>query len=867
MTMYASTNRRVPEVDLAQALLTGMAADKGLFMPRPLPRMSRDLLARARDLSYPELAAAVLAQYAEGTFTRDDLAAICADAYDFPVPLEQVDGPRHVMRLDQGPTASFKDFAARFMGRALGRLVRERGRELLILTATSGDTGSAIAHAFLGVPGIQAVVLFPIHEVSDRQRRQMTTLGGNVQTLALDSKFDDCQALVKEAFSDPDLAGLNLTSANSINIGRLLPQSVYYIHAAAKLADVAGGEQVVFSVPSGNFGDLMGGLLAMRSGLPVARFVVATNANDEVPRFLATGRYEKIVPSRKCISNAMNVGHPSNLARVVELYGGHLDEVGQIDRGSRHGRHAPGSARRVDRRRRDPRDHREGVSRARRRPRTARRRGLGGPRALPRRASRAPRHRGHLAGDRAPGQVPRGGARLDRRRPAAAAEPARPGRPRRDVRGDADGLPRLQGRPGAALRKGGAPVKSVIIIGDGMSDRPVARLGGKTPLMVARKPAIDRIAREGCLGLARTIGETGPADSAVANLAVLGYDAPRVSQGRAVLEAASMGVPIQDGEVAVRCNLISLDGDRIKNHSSGHISTDEARELIAAVDRELGGSRGEQPARFHAGISYRHLTVLPGGWADPAVECAPPHDNVGGLVADLMPAARAGAGREAEATAARLRELIAASQPLLATHPVNVARRAAGKDTADSLWFWSPGRRPTMETLQQRFGIKGAVISAVDLIMGLGVYAGLDVIRVEGATGLHDTNYEGKAQACLRALRDHDFVYVHVEASDEAAHARDLDLKIKCIEYLDDRLIRHILAGCGDDTTIAVLPDHPTPVETGDHGRDPVPVAIRRPGLAPDALDRYDEDTAARGRLGLMEGDQLMCAILDREPS
>ncbi len=180
------------------------------------------------------------------------------------------------------------------------------------------------------MPGIQAVVLFPIHEVSDRQRKQMTTLGGNVQTLALDSKFDDCQALVKEAFSDPDLAGLNLTSANSINIGRLLPQSVYYIHAAAKLADVAGGEQVLFSVPSGNFGDLMGGLLAKRSGLPVARFVVATNANDEVPRFLATGRYEKIVPSRKCISNAMNVGHPSNLARVVDLYGGHLDEVGRM---------------------------------------------------------------------------------------------------------------------------------------------------------------------------------------------------------------------------------------------------------------------------------------------------------------------------------------------------------------------------------------------------------------------------------------------------------------------------------------------------------------------------------------------------------
>jgi len=408
-------------------------------------------------------------------------------------------------------------------------------------------------------------------------------------------------------------------------------------------------------------------------------------------------------------------------------------------------------------------------------------------------------------------------------------------------------------------------VKAVIIIGDGMSDRPIARLGGKTPLMVARKPAIDRLAREGRLGLARTIGETGPADSAVANLAVLGYDSPRVSQGRAVLEAASMGVPIVDGEVAVRCNLISLDGDCIKNHSSGHISTEEARELIAAVDRELGEAAGPRPARFHAGISYRHLTVLHGGWASPAVDCFPPHDNVGGGIADLLPVAQAGTEPAAIATAARLRDLIARSRPLLANHPVNTARRAAGKDTADSLWFWSPGRRPTIETLEQRFGIKGAVISAVDLIMGLGVYAGLDVIRVEGATGLHDTNYEGKAEACLRTLRDHDFVYVHVEASDEAAHARDLELKIKCIEYLDDRLVRHILADCGGDVAIAVLPDHPTPVETGDHGRDPVPVAIRRPGMVPDGLDRYDEDTAARGSLGLMEGDRLIRTILDLE--
>jgi threonine synthase len=332
MIGYYSTNRAVPEVDLAEALLQGQAGDKGLFMPGPIPRFPQGFLARARDLSYPELAIEVLGLYTAGVFTPAALQELCRDAYDYEVPLERIDATRHVMRLDRGPTASFKDFAARFMGRALGRLVRERGRELLVLTATSGDTGSAIAHAFLGVPGIKVVVLFPIHEVSDRQRRQMTTLGGNVATLALDSKFDNCQALVKQAFSDPDLADLGLTSANSINIGRLLPQSVYYVYAASRLADAAGGEKVIFSVPSGNFGDLMGGLLAFHMGLPVERFVVATNANDEVPRFLETGRYAKIDPSLKCISNAMNVGHPSNLARVVDLYGGQMDEVGNLRR-------------------------------------------------------------------------------------------------------------------------------------------------------------------------------------------------------------------------------------------------------------------------------------------------------------------------------------------------------------------------------------------------------------------------------------------------------------------------------------------------------------------------------------------------------
>ncbi len=330
MTRFYSTNRGVPEVGLAEALIQGLAGDRGLFMPRRPPPLPTGLLARARDLDYATLAAQLLAPYTAGVFSNDDLEALCADAYDFEVPVEAVAANRHILRLDRGPTASFKDFAARFMARALGRLVHSSGRPLLILVATSGDTGSAIAHAFLGVPGIRVVVLFPKAEVSDRQRRQMTTLSDNVRTLALAAKFDDCQALVKTAFSDSDLTNLNLSSANSINIGRLLPQSVYYTWAASRVADLTGGEQVVFSVPSGNFGDLMGGLLGKHAGLPVARFAVATNANDEVPRFLSTGVYEPLVPSRVCISNAMNVGHPSNLARLVDLYGGRMDEQGQL---------------------------------------------------------------------------------------------------------------------------------------------------------------------------------------------------------------------------------------------------------------------------------------------------------------------------------------------------------------------------------------------------------------------------------------------------------------------------------------------------------------------------------------------------------
>jgi len=406
-------------------------------------------------------------------------------------------------------------------------------------------------------------------------------------------------------------------------------------------------------------------------------------------------------------------------------------------------------------------------------------------------------------------------------------------------------------------------MKSIVIVGDGMSDRPISSLGLRTPLMIATKPNIDQIAREGRVGLFRSIPPGQPPESDVANISILGYDPSSSVQGRAVLEAASLGIDLDPSDVALRCNLITIESGRIKNHSAGHISTEESHKLIRSLNEELGDGRGEMPIVFHPGVSYRHVLVLKNGWASPKVQCTPPHDHVDEKVLDLLPRAL---DPSAERTRLRLVELYERSLKILADHPVNLARRAAGKDVAAAIWPWSPGRRPALRTLQEQYGVRGAVISAVDLIRGLGCYAGMKIIQVPGATGLWDTNYEGKAAACLEALKDRDFVYVHVEATDEASHARDLDLKIKCIEQLDKRLVRPILTGLENqciDATVAVLPDHPTLVETGNHVGDPVPVAIWRKGIESDAVQRFDEQEAAHGSLGMMQRDEFIRRVLD----
>jgi threonine synthase len=326
--LFYSTNLKSPPVTFSAALLKGQAPDKGLYLPETIPQIPLKEIREYAGKPYPEIAFDVARRFLAGEIPEQDLLAIANDAYDYDVPLEKVHDRKYVMRLDQGPTASFKDFAARMMGRLMQYYLKLNGSRLLILTATSGDTGSAVANAFYGMNNIDVVVLFPEKEVTARQRKQMTTLGKNVRILALDAKFDDCQALVKQAFADPDLAHLPLSSANSINIGRLIPQIVYYFYAWSRLSD--GVEKAVISVPSGNFGDMMGGVLAMNMGLPVRKFVIAVNGNDEFAKYLHSGIYEKIEPSVNCISSAMNVGHPSNLARLVALYGGVMDEAGRI---------------------------------------------------------------------------------------------------------------------------------------------------------------------------------------------------------------------------------------------------------------------------------------------------------------------------------------------------------------------------------------------------------------------------------------------------------------------------------------------------------------------------------------------------------
>ena len=368
---------------------------------------------------------------------------------------------------------------------------------------------------------------------------------------------------------------------------------------------------------------------------------------------------------------------------------------------------------------------------------------------------------------------------------------------------------------------------------------------------------MDKLAEMGVTGRMKTVADGFHPGSEVANIAVLGYDLPTVYEGRGVLEAASIGYDLKPGEMAMRCNLICGECDILMNHSSGHITTEEADELIRFLNEKLGSDR----IHFYTGVSYRHLLVVKGG--DKRLDCTPPHDVPLHTFRPLMIKPEV---PEAQETADLLNNLILQSQEILKDHPVNLRRIAAGKDPANSIWPWSPGYRPAMQTMQEMYGFKqGSVISAVDLIRGIGVYAGLEVIDVEGATGLYDTNYEGKAHAALEALKTNDFVYLHVEASDEAGHEGDVDLKIRTIENLDKRAIGILfeeLQKWDEPVAIAVLPDHPTPCAIRTHTNTPVPFLIYKPGQEPDSVTRFDEFSVLEGKYGILEKDEFIKELL-----
>jgi len=401
-------------------------------------------------------------------------------------------------------------------------------------------------------------------------------------------------------------------------------------------------------------------------------------------------------------------------------------------------------------------------------------------------------------------------------------------------------------------------MKYIILLGDGMADEPVESLGNLTPLQFALTPNMDRLAKQGNSGLLSTVPEGMHPGSEVANLSVLGYNPLDVLEGRGSLEAASMGIDILSGEMGMRCNLICMDDGKIKNHSAGHISTEEAGILIQFLNEKLGNER----LQFFAGVSYRHLLKLMGG--DKRLDCTPPHDVRGTGFREVLIRPLC---VESQATANLLNDLIIQSQSLLENHPVNQARKAKGKDPANSIWLWSPGYKPQMKKLSEEYPVRsGAVISAVDLVKGIGIYAGLESINVVGATGLYDTNYEGKAQAALKALKDKDFVYLHIEASDEAGHEGDVALKVKTIEDIDLRVLKTLLdetAKWDEPVTIALLPDHPTPCRIKTHTNSPVPFVIYKPGKTPDAVAEFNEFSVQQGRYGLLKGNEFIKAVFE----
>lgn len=386
-------------------------------------------------------------------------------------------------------------------------------------------------------------------------------------------------------------------------------------------------------------------------------------------------------------------------------------------------------------------------------------------------------------------------------------------------------------------------MKLVVLLGDGMADLPIEALQGKTPLQAAKKPNMDRLAKRGRSGLAQTVPDGFPPGSDVANLSVMGYAPGRHYTGRAPLEAAAMDVQLGAADIAFRCNFVTIEKGIMQDYSAGHISTEEGRELIEAIAPLM------PERKLYAGVSYRNLLVLKAG---AEAVCTPPHDISDQPVASHLPS-----GPDSDL----LIRLMETAGPILASHPVNLNRIAAGKRPANAIWLWGQGPAPTMPSFAEKYMLEGAMISAVDLLKGIGRYAGLEVIDVAGATGNIDTNYEGKVEATLRALERLDFVYLHIEAPDEAGHEGDTALKVKAIELFDEKVVGPVIKGLeesGQDWRVLLLPDHATPISIKTHSRDLVPFTIAGTGVQPDGVDRFDEAAARQGGYGRVQATELL---------
>lgn len=399
-------------------------------------------------------------------------------------------------------------------------------------------------------------------------------------------------------------------------------------------------------------------------------------------------------------------------------------------------------------------------------------------------------------------------------------------------------------------------MKYLVLIMDGAADFPLEELGNKTPLQVAKKPNIDYLAKTGACGMLKTIPENFIADSGVANLSILGYDPKKVYTGRGVIEAYAKGIEIKDNEIALRCNLISVKDGKIRSYSAGYISDEESKELIEFLNEKIGN----ESAKFYHGVGFRNILIIKDDFST-EIKCYPPHDYSGYDIKEIMVR---GETKKGEKTAEFLNNLIVESNKYLENHPINIKREKEGKDKANYIWPWSPGRKPSIEKFDRRFNVKGAVISAVDLIRGIGKMIGFEIINVPGATGLWNTNYEGKAKYAVESLKNFDFVYVHVEGIDEASHEGNIELKIKCIEDFDNRLVKNIIENVDlNSVNIAILPDHYTPVKLKSHKEGYVPFLIYSSFNKPDSVEKFDEESCKRGKFGFLEGDEFIKIFLN----